>query len=58
MDFDVSGNFLATGDKGGRVVIFERVPYESPLPNTDLPTAKHKDTAYEFRSLALLHLKE
>jgi len=54
----VSGNFLATGDKGGRVVIFERVPYESPLPNTDLPTAKHKDTAYEFRSFALLHLKE
>lgn len=24
MDFDISGNFLATGDKGGRVVLFER----------------------------------
>ena len=56
MDFDASGDFLATGDKGGRVVIFERVPvHESiPYPNPDSPTSpasklKQHQPSWEFR---------
>src|SRR5947209_20537403 len=40
VEFDHTGNYLATGDKGGRVVLFERnetvrqprVPLSPPLP--------------------------
>ena len=38
VEFDSSGNYLATGDKGGRVVLFERndmvctVPFVAALP--------------------------
>jgi serine/threonine-protein phosphatase 2A regulatory subunit B len=28
VEFDSDGSFLATGDKGGRVVLFERVPMQ------------------------------
>lgn len=35
MDFDTSGNFLATGDKGGRVVLFER-SFNSDETDVDL----------------------
>jgi hypothetical protein len=28
VEFDADGGFLATGDKGGRVVLFERVPIQ------------------------------
>jgi len=36
VEFDQTGNYLATGDKGGRVVLFERnetvrCPSEAPL---------------------------
>ena len=59
MDFDVSGDFLATGDKGGRVVVFERMPFRENLPSpiSDSPPAslstkmKHRQQpSYEFRS--------
>ena len=30
MEFDHTGNYLATGDKGGRVVLFERNETVSP----------------------------
>lgn len=28
MEFDWDGSYLATGDKGGRVVLFEKVPMQ------------------------------
>jgi len=31
VEFDHTGNYLATGDKGGRVVLFERNETVSPL---------------------------
>jgi serine/threonine-protein phosphatase 2A regulatory subunit B len=33
VEFDQTGNYLATGDKGGRVVLFERneTVYPSPI---------------------------
>jgi serine/threonine-protein phosphatase 2A regulatory subunit B len=34
VEFDHTGNYLATGDKGGRVVLFERNESVSPC---DLP---------------------
>lgn len=35
VEFDHTGNYLATGDKGGRVVLFERNETVS-IPPTDL----------------------
>jgi len=43
VEFDSTGNYLATGDKGGRVVLFERneqvrpppFPHPSALPQAD-----------------------
>jgi len=32
VEFDSSGNYLATGDKGGRVVLFERNDMVCSLP--------------------------
>lgn len=32
VEFDSSGNYLATGDKGGRVVLFERNDMVCPAP--------------------------
>ena len=32
VEFDSTGNYLATGDKGGRVVLFERNEQVRPLP--------------------------
>ena len=53
VEFDHTGNYLATGDKGGRVVLFERnetvslgaKPYSSPLPNF----CRLADTPYRRR---------
>ena len=33
VEFDATGNYLATGDKGGRVVLFERNESVRPLPH-------------------------
>jgi len=33
MDYDDSGNYLATGDRGGRVVVFERTSANGDSPN-------------------------
>ena len=32
VEFDSTGNYLATGDKGGRVVLFERNDMVCPVP--------------------------
>ena len=32
VEFDSTGNYLATGDKGGRVVLFERNDMVCPTP--------------------------
>ena len=32
VEFDSTGNYLATGDKGGRVVLFERNDMVRPAP--------------------------
>jgi len=40
VEFDSTGNYLATGDKGGRVVLFERNDMvRSPTPLTPLVSA-------------------
>jgi hypothetical protein len=39
VEFDSSGNYLATGDKGGRVVLFERNDQVCPALVAALPTA-------------------
>lgn len=55
MDFDISGEFLATGDKGGRVVIFERVPYQGSLtPHPNSPSSpsgrcKQRPPSFEYK---------
>lgn len=36
VEFDHTGNYLATGDKGGRVVLFER--NETVCSSSQLPT--------------------
>jgi hypothetical protein len=45
IEFDKSGNHLATGDRGGRVVLFER---------TDI--ADVSATLYKFYNLSCLNL--
>lgn len=40
MEFDETGDYIATGDKGGRVVLFQRVPVERPLRSS--PSSSHK----------------
>lgn len=55
MDFDASGDYLATGDKGGRVVVFERVPFHDSLTSPQSPSCPskqciHHEPSYEFRS--------
>eukprot|EP00210_Caulerpa_lentillifera_P008542 g8148.t1 len=54
MDFDLSGNFLATGDKGGRVVLFERHhnPEETNHSlNPDVRTPQTRPHSVGFRYL-------
>ncbi|KAK9112963.1 hypothetical protein Scep_020482 [Stephania cephalantha] len=57
IEFDKSGEHLATGDRGGRVVLFERTDgkdqtFRKDLEKTDYPAAKHPEFRYktEFQS--------
>ncbi|MQL70964.1 hypothetical protein Taro_003291 [Colocasia esculenta] len=57
IEFDKSGEHLATGDRGGRVVLFERTDGKDHTPRKDLemmdfPAAKHPEFRYktEFQS--------
>ena len=52
VEFDYSGDYLATGDHGGRVVIFERVARRPPSIHPDLrPPGADQITPYDFRYL-------
>eukprot|EP00210_Caulerpa_lentillifera_P001447 g1389.t1 len=63
MEFDTSGNFLATGDKGGRVVLFER-NHNHDEPNIDfnpnIRDSPNKPLTNDFRYLTEIqsHLPE
>ncbi|KAK9109009.1 hypothetical protein Sjap_017069 [Stephania japonica] len=57
IEFDKSGEHLATGDRGGRVVLFERTDgkdqtFRKDLEKTGYPAAKHPEFRYktEFQS--------
>ncbi|KAH9319140.1 hypothetical protein KI387_020909, partial [Taxus chinensis] len=57
IEFDESGEHLATGDRGGRVVLFERtdgkdLQAQSELERLDYPVPKHPEYKYrtEFQS--------
>uniref|UniRef100_A0A1D1YXY4 Serine/threonine-protein phosphatase 2A 55 kDa regulatory subunit B n=1 Tax=Anthurium amnicola TaxID=1678845 RepID=A0A1D1YXY4_9ARAE len=57
IEFDKTGEHLATGDRGGRVVLFERTDGEDHTPRKDLermdyPVAGHPEFRYktEFQS--------
>ncbi|GAQ80853.1 Serine/threonine protein phosphatase 2A regulatory subunit [Klebsormidium nitens] len=58
IEFDKSGDHLATGDRGGRVVLFERVDggkgvqHRKEAEKTDLPPSRHIEYRYstEFQS--------
>ena len=39
VEFDSTGNYLATGDKGGRVVLFERNEMVRPASERVIPIA-------------------
>ncbi|KVI05876.1 Protein phosphatase 2A, regulatory subunit PR55 [Cynara cardunculus var. scolymus] len=58
IEFDKSGDHLATGDRGGRVVLFERTDTKEngvsrkDLEKTDYPSSRHPEFRYktEFQS--------
>ncbi|CAH1422754.1 unnamed protein product [Lactuca virosa] len=58
IEFDKSGDHLATGDRGGRVVLFERTDTKEhggsrkDLEKTDYPSGRHPEFRYktEFQS--------
>jgi len=57
IEFDKSGDHLATGDRGGRVVLFERTDSgdsasRRELERQDYPVARHPEFRYrtEFQS--------
>ncbi|KAF6160575.1 hypothetical protein GIB67_019515 [Kingdonia uniflora] len=57
IEFDKSGEHLATGDRGGRVVLFERTDgkdrtFRKDLEKMDYPVARHPEFRYktEFQS--------
>ncbi|KAJ9190307.1 hypothetical protein P3X46_001523 [Hevea brasiliensis] len=58
IEFDKSGDHLATGDRGGRVVLFERTDTKDPggsrrdLERMDYPISRHPEFRYktEFQS--------
>ncbi|KAI3407401.1 Serine/threonine-protein phosphatase 2A 55 kDa regulatory subunit B [Psidium guajava] len=58
IEFDRTGDYLATGDRGGRVVLFERTDnrdhggHRRDLERTDYPLNKHPEFRYktEFQS--------
>ncbi|KAL6756775.1 WD40-repeat-containing domain protein [Haematococcus lacustris] len=51
VEFDANGLHLATGDRGGRVVLFERVNplAKPPAPDTRAPAPVPRGAAYEYR---------
>lgn len=49
MEFDHTGNYLATGDKGGRVVLFERNETVSDILHAQtIDTQNYKPIRYEL----------
>lgn len=54
VEFNDSGDLLATGDKGGRVVIFQR---EQEVSNYNAQTQRHRSATHSASpSLASFHL--
>lgn len=54
VEFDHSGDILATGDNGGRVVVFERIasrPSAQSFHPDERPLAPHQISPYEYRYL-------
>lgn len=54
VEFDHTGDYLATGDNGGRVVIFERIEGRSSSYDVhpdQRPLSPHKASPYEYRYL-------
>ena len=54
MEFDHTGEFLATGDQGGRVVLFERVidrPSTAEQLHPDQRGPSQSQNHYEYRYL-------
>lgn len=53
IEFDKSGDHLATGDRGGRVVLFERTDRKDDggsrrdLERTDYPISRHPEFRYK-----------
>lgn len=45
MEFDHSGDFLATGDQGGRVVLFERIAASRAVSRRAAAGLPHRRTA-------------
>lgn len=55
VEFDSTGNYLATGDKGGRVVLFERNESVSSLPRYPswlIPSDCHPTPSYTTSTYA------
>eukprot|EP00124_Ichthyophonus_hoferi_P005580 Ihof_evm1s848 gene=Ihof_evmTU1s848 len=57
VEFDHTGEFLATGDKGGRVVLFERDPYTDKFAEYQFYTEFQSHEA-EFDYLKSLEIEE
>eukprot|EP00123_Amoebidium_parasiticum_P022600 comp9091_c0_seq1/m.4263 comp9091_c0_seq1/g.4263 ORF comp9091_c0_seq1/g.4263 comp9091_c0_seq1/m.4263 type:complete len:439 (-) comp9091_c0_seq1:669-1985(-) len=57
VEFDHTGEFLATGDKGGRVVLFERDPYTEKFAEYQFYTEFQSHEA-EFDYLKSLEIEE
>ncbi|GBF92816.1 hypothetical protein Rsub_05435 [Raphidocelis subcapitata] len=52
VEFNADGSFLATGDKGGRVVLFERVPMQQRYVGMDARAAPPpRGPGFEYRYL-------
>ncbi|KAF0927156.1 hypothetical protein E2562_030601, partial [Oryza meyeriana var. granulata] len=54
IEFDKSGDHLATGDRDGRVVLFERTDFRdsksrSELERQDYPIARHSEFHYKTK---------
>ncbi|KAL0441435.1 UNVERIFIED_CONTAM: Serine/threonine protein phosphatase 2A regulatory subunit B beta isoform [Sesamum radiatum] len=52
IEFDKTGDHLATGDRGGRVVLFERLTQKRDLERMDYQVSRHPEFRYktEFQS--------
>ncbi|KAI8474072.1 MAG: PP2A-twin subunit [Monoraphidium minutum] len=53
VEFDSDGSYLATGDKGGRVVLFEKVPMQQRFAGMDqrAPPPLPRGPGFEYRYL-------